>query len=111
MPREKASCGLLISGSEVRALHGSPLFSMTCGRLKSLPFFFCDQLVTIFSTTLLSILGQDSDRPTLSLIGCVDVSHGRHNRSVPHQLFDLHNVNDSSCGPRVLRPYTSVCGS
>src|SRR3979411_1807545 len=51
---------LLISGSEVRALHGSPLFSITCGRLTGLPLFVCDQLVTIFSTTLLSVLRQDS---------------------------------------------------
>jgi hypothetical protein len=31
----------------------------------------------------------------VSLIGRVNVTHRRHNRSVPHQLFDLHNVNAS----------------
>ena len=50
--RETTEKGLLISGSQVRALLGSPLFSMTCGRLKSLPLFFCDKLVT----SLLAIL-------------------------------------------------------
>ncbi|MDQ3664974.1 MAG: hypothetical protein M3410_00005 [Acidobacteriota bacterium] len=42
--------------------------------MKSLPLFFCDQLVTIFSTTLLSIFRQDSDRPSLYLVGGVDLS-------------------------------------
>jgi len=34
---------------------------MTYGRLKSLPFFICDKLVTSF----LSILGQDDDRSSI----------------------------------------------
>lgn len=35
---------LLISGSQVRALLGSPELEMIYGRLNSLPFFICDKL-------------------------------------------------------------------
>ncbi|HYJ84512.1 MAG TPA: hypothetical protein VEW46_00470 [Pyrinomonadaceae bacterium] len=42
---------------------------------------------------LLSILRQNSDRATLPLIGGVNVTHGCHNRRVPHQLLDLHHIN------------------
>jgi len=42
---------------------------------------------------LLSILRQNSDRATLPLIDAVKVTHGRHYRSVPHQLLDLHDIN------------------
>ena len=43
-PAEVVVNALLISGSQVRALLGSPLFSMICDRLQSLSLFICDQL-------------------------------------------------------------------
>jgi len=55
---------------------------MTYGRLKGLPFFCCDKLVTL----LLSIFGQNDDRITLPLIGRVYATHRRHNRRMFHHL-------------------------
>jgi hypothetical protein len=37
---------------------------MPCGRLKSLPFFVCDKLVTLFPKNASCDTRQDSDRPT-----------------------------------------------